>query len=114
MSLLRVGIENLIEKEMISPYNLAHLELGGDCCGIFNILDGNGIIRCNECNTTIHDSMKAFFEMPTEEAIILQYPIDVGDGVIMEPNMSYGDTLAANKFRRQGAKWFRSCMKGQG
>jgi hypothetical protein len=69
MSLLRIGIENLIEKEMISPYNLAHLELGGDCCGIFNILDGNGIIRCNECNATIHDAVHAFTAQEVEAAI---------------------------------------------
>jgi hypothetical protein len=46
----------IMEKVQLSPYNLAHNEIG-DCCGIFNMIDENGIIYCNECGETIHDSV---------------------------------------------------------
>ncbi len=41
----------------ISQYNLAHTELGSDCCGVFNKIIANGIIVCNECEITLHDAV---------------------------------------------------------
>jgi hypothetical protein len=112
MSLLRIGIENLIEKEMISPYNLAHLELGGDCCGIFNILDGNGIIRCNECNATIHDAVHAFTAQEVEAAIAERMPTkgDLYDAAYRYSKKKLIDKSIMDVFA-DGAEWFRSRME---
>lgn len=50
-------------KQAISPYNLAHIEIA-DCCGCFTVLDEDGIIRCNECNESLHEAiLKLNFEL---------------------------------------------------
>lgn len=43
-------------KLKISPYNLAHSEIS-DCCGCFDMIDENGILSCNECNTPLHEAI---------------------------------------------------------
>lgn len=42
----------------LSPYMPAHLGLGKrDCCGIFDVLNDNGIAKCNECGMNINDAI---------------------------------------------------------
>ena len=43
----------------LSPYNPSHLDLGNeDCCGIFNSINNDGIIECNECAMTIKNAIR--------------------------------------------------------
>ena len=43
----------------LSPYNPSHLDLGNEeCCGIFNSINDEGIIECNECGMNINDVIK--------------------------------------------------------
>ncbi len=42
-------------KNEISPYNPAHINYGGNCCGIFNIINDDGELICNECGMTIDE-----------------------------------------------------------
>jgi len=39
----------------ISIYNLAHNEIDDNCCGIFDRINDDGIIYCNECGKTMRD-----------------------------------------------------------
>lgn len=41
--------------EKLSPYNPAHqsYDTFSKCCGIFNIINDDGILCCNECDMTI-------------------------------------------------------------
>lgn len=42
----------------LSPYMPSHLDLGNeDCCGIFNGINDDGIVECNECAMTINDAI---------------------------------------------------------
>ena len=47
-------VEREAEFEEISPYNPAHTNYG-NCCGIFNRIDKDGILCCNECGMTINE-----------------------------------------------------------
>ena len=38
----------------LSPYNPAHA-MYGDCCGIFNQINADGIMCCNEYGMTINE-----------------------------------------------------------
>ena len=39
----------------ISIYNLSHNEIDDNCCGIFDRVDEEGMIICNECNVKMRD-----------------------------------------------------------
>ena len=51
--LMRRTIEATERPMEISPYNPAHT-MYGDCCGIFNQINDDGILCCNECGTSIN------------------------------------------------------------
>jgi len=43
----------------LSPYMPSHLDLGNEeCCGIFNGINDNGIVECNECAMTINKAIE--------------------------------------------------------
>ena len=71
---------------IISHYNLAHNEIG-DCCGVFNVLDEQGLIHCNECNKTMHEAMDEYAlqcsgyerELPFDLA---SHPDTEADGIV--------------------------------
>lgn len=43
----------------LSPYMPSHLDLGNkDCCGIFNGVNDEGIVECNECGITINTAIE--------------------------------------------------------
>jgi len=43
----------------LSPYNPSHLDLGNEnCCGIFDSINDDGIVECNECAMTINDAIR--------------------------------------------------------
>jgi hypothetical protein len=58
-------IINYIQKKLLSPYNISHNEIS-DCCGCFTLVDDYGIIRCNECGNSLHESilLKAVSQLP--------------------------------------------------
>lgn len=58
-------IVEFISKYVLSQYNLAHNEIG-DCCGCFTIIDDYGIIKCNECGKSLHESISAMLAFHTE------------------------------------------------
>jgi len=51
--LIRESIAEIESSMRVSPYNPAHT-LYGDCCGIFNVINDDGILCCNECGMTIN------------------------------------------------------------
>ena len=43
----------------LSPYMPSHLDLGNaDCCGIFNAINDENIVICNECEMSINDAIE--------------------------------------------------------
>jgi len=42
----------------LSPYMPDHIGLGNeDCCGIFNAINDENIVICNECGISINDAI---------------------------------------------------------
>ena len=46
-----------IEHLCLSPYMPAHCFMDPDCCGIFNVLNEDNMVICNECGMTISDAI---------------------------------------------------------
>jgi len=42
-----------MENVELSPYNVAHNEIDESCCGIFNTVNENKIVSCNECGVEL-------------------------------------------------------------
>lgn len=55
-------------KVELSPYMPDHLSLGNkDCCGIFDQVNDEGIVYCNECGMDINDAISELRKKLTKE-----------------------------------------------
>ena len=57
----------------ISPYNLFHNELDSSCCGAFDVLDKDGLIKCNECSIYLKDlNLSIITNLSKNHALIME------------------------------------------
>lgn len=49
--------------------------------------------------------------LPSEEEIAIKFPCEMGQNVIMEENRTYRETIQANYFRKEGARWMCDKIK---
>ena len=120
-SLFLMDIESFVSKRILSPYNLAHAEIG-DCCGCFTVIDHLGIIRCNECNESIHAALKPVAEREvSDEEIEREFPTDLlvickQQSILPRFDADQGEYLGvirdSNQDKQLGAKWMRELIKG--
>jgi len=54
-NLIKRTQEHLDSGDEISPYNPPHGKFDKNCCGIFTVINDDGILSCNECGMTIND-----------------------------------------------------------
>ncbi len=54
-------------QRQISIYNLAHNEIDSNCCGIFDRINDDGLIICNECNKTMREIVLGNLKETAEE-----------------------------------------------
>ena len=57
----------IINAPNISIYNLSHNEIDKNCCGIFDRVDKDGMIICNECNVKMRDIVLSNLQDKTKE-----------------------------------------------
>ena len=65
--LIKETISFIESPQQLSPYNPAHLIYGGNCPGIFNSINDEGIMCCNECGMTINELIENIEHLITKD-----------------------------------------------
>ncbi len=67
-NLLKETTEEIDKPFYLSPYSPAHGNYNnGDCCGIFNALNDDLEVICNECGMKLHDLTEELHEKPNNK-----------------------------------------------